>query len=336
MTDIAKLRHRCFFDITIGDQNVGRIVFELFNDVCPKTCDNFRSLCTGEKGLAKTTAKPLHYKNVLFHRVVKNFIIQSGDFSMGNGRGGESIFGGTFNDENFDIKHDKPFLLSMANRGKNTNGSQFFITLNTAKHLDGVHVVFGHVLSGHEVINEIQNQTTDKDGKPVVDVVIANCGELIPQIKPKDKKKKHKKEKSKKSDGELSSDEDRDGERKHKKKKESKHKKHKKNKEETKDEDDKKEDELNVECSVKAEEIPEIPENKFLMRDTEQTDDKLEKEPKERITPSGRQFRGRGAKHYRTPSPNGDHRRSRSETPPRWKREQSRIISFKEIVARSK
>lgn len=121
------VRPRCFFDIEVGELNVGRVIFELYADLCPITVENFRALCTGEKGLGKTTGKPLHYKGIIFHRVVKDFMIQGGDFSVGNGTGGESIYGGTFDDENLDMKHDKPFLLSMANRGKNTNGSQFFM-----------------------------------------------------------------------------------------------------------------------------------------------------------------------------------------------------------------
>ncbi|EGK96689.1 AGAP002952-PB [Anopheles gambiae str. PEST] len=118
---------RCFFDVSLGGLPAGRIVFELFPAVAPKTCENFRALCTGEKGIGQKTGKPLHYKGIIFHRVVKDFMIQSGDFSNGNGTGGESIYGGTFDDEEFTLKHDRAFLLSMANRGKNTNGSQFFI-----------------------------------------------------------------------------------------------------------------------------------------------------------------------------------------------------------------
>ncbi|VEN40777.1 unnamed protein product [Callosobruchus maculatus] len=120
-------RFRCFFDVSIGGLPSGRMVFELFSDLAPKTAENFRALCTGEKGLGEQTKKLLHYKDSIFHRVVKDFMIQGGDFSNGNGTGGESIYGGTFEDESFDLKHDKPFLLSMANRGKNTNGSQFFM-----------------------------------------------------------------------------------------------------------------------------------------------------------------------------------------------------------------
>lgn len=130
-------RPRCFFDLSINNVTIGRVVFELFTDICPKTCENFRCLCTGEKGIGKSTQKPLHYKNCLFHRVVKDFMVQGGDFSEGNGRGGESIYGGFFEDENFSVQHTKEFLLSMANRGKDTNGSQFFITTKPTPHLDG-------------------------------------------------------------------------------------------------------------------------------------------------------------------------------------------------------
>ena len=148
---------RCFFDISISDIRVGRVVFQLFTDSAPKTCENFRSLCTGDSGIGQTTEKPLHYMGTVFHRVVKDFMIQGGDFVNGNGTGGESIYGGTFPDEGdlSKMKHDRPFLLSMANRGKDTNGSQFFITTAPAPHLDGLHCVFGQVVSGKEVIREV-------------------------------------------------------------------------------------------------------------------------------------------------------------------------------------
>lgn len=120
-------RIRCFFDINLGGLPSGRIVFELFPDIAPLTAENFRCLVTGEKGIGATTGKPLHYKGCIFHRVVKDFMVQCGDFSAGTGTGGESIYGGVFDDEKFVMKHDNPFLLSMANRGKNTNGSQFFM-----------------------------------------------------------------------------------------------------------------------------------------------------------------------------------------------------------------
>uniref|UniRef100_A0A1B0D8K0 Peptidyl-prolyl cis-trans isomerase n=1 Tax=Phlebotomus papatasi TaxID=29031 RepID=A0A1B0D8K0_PHLPP len=178
-------RTRCFFDIAIGGLPAGRIVFELFADVVPKTAENFRALCTGEKGLGKTTGKPLHYSGVIFHRVVKDFMIQAGDFSNKNGTGGESIYGGTFEDENFTLKHDKPFLLSMANRGKNTNGSQFFITTQPAPHLDNVHVVFGQVVSGQDLVTQLEQLAVDRNSRPLQDASIANCGELVRQVKGK-------------------------------------------------------------------------------------------------------------------------------------------------------
>uniref|UniRef100_A0A8C6PIK7 Peptidyl-prolyl cis-trans isomerase n=1 Tax=Nothobranchius furzeri TaxID=105023 RepID=A0A8C6PIK7_NOTFU len=158
---------------------LGRIVFQLFSDVCPRTSKNFLSLCTGERGTGKVTGKKLCYKGSTFHRVVKNFMIQGGDFTEGTGRGGESIYGGYFKDENFTLKHDRPFLLSMANRGKDTNGSQFFITTKKAPHLDGVHVVFGLIISGFEVITKIEGLKTDSASRPYADVRVVDCGQLI-------------------------------------------------------------------------------------------------------------------------------------------------------------
>ncbi|XP_037983439.1 NK-tumor recognition protein isoform X9 [Motacilla alba alba] len=172
-------RPQCFFEIEINREPVGRIMFQLFSDICPKTCKNFLCLCSGEKGIGKTTGKKLCYKGTTFHRVVKNFMIQGGDFSEGNGKGGESIYGGYFKDENFILKHDRAFLLSMANRGKHTNGSQFFITTKPAPHLDGVHVVFGLVISGFEVIEQIENLKTDTASRPYADVRVIDCGVLL-------------------------------------------------------------------------------------------------------------------------------------------------------------
>ncbi|KAI8982391.1 peptidyl-prolyl cis-trans isomerase D [Mycotypha africana] len=167
---------RVFFDVSIGGKPEGRIVFELFRDIVPKTAENFRALCTGEKGEGKS-GKPLSYKGCTFHRIIKNFMVQGGDFTAGNGTGGESIYGEKFEDENFELKHDKPFLLSMANAGPNTNGSQFFITTVPTPHLDNKHVVFGKVLKGKGVVRTLEFLETQQD-KPLQEAVITNCGEL--------------------------------------------------------------------------------------------------------------------------------------------------------------
>lgn len=168
---------RVFFDVEVGGENVGRIVLELFADVVPKTAENFRALCTGEKGIGPTTGKPLHFKGCPFHRIIKKFMIQGGDFSNQDGTGGESIYGEKFEDENFHYKHDKDFLLSMANAGPNTNGSQFFITTVPTPHLDGKHVVFGQVLKGNGIAKMLEN-VDSKEEKPAKPCVIAECGEL--------------------------------------------------------------------------------------------------------------------------------------------------------------
>ncbi|KAH8159753.1 hypothetical protein CIB48_g8497 [Xylaria polymorpha] len=177
MAEETKKRSRVFFDITIGKKAAGRVTFELYDDIVPKTVENFRCLCTGEKGLGKS-GKPLSYKGSAFHRVIKQFMIQGGDFTEGNGTGGESIYGAKFDDENFELKHEKPFLLSMANAGPGTNGSQFFITTVSTPHLDGKHVVFGEVKTGKSIVRQIENLRTQGSDKPVHDAVIADCGEL--------------------------------------------------------------------------------------------------------------------------------------------------------------
>ncbi|CAI7613931.1 unnamed protein product [Penicillium bialowiezense] len=173
---MATQRSRVFFDIKIGDTDAGRVAFELFGDVVPKTADNFRALCTGEKGIG-TQGKELTFKGSIFHRVIKQFMIQGGDFTAFNGTGGESIYGEKFPDENFDLKHDRPFLLSMANSGPGTNGSQFFVTTVPTPHLDGKHVVFGEVINGKSIVRKIENMKTTND-KPVQDVTVVDCGEL--------------------------------------------------------------------------------------------------------------------------------------------------------------
>ena len=169
-----------FMDIKIGDKEAKRVQFELFKDKVPKTAENFRCLCTGEKG------GKLNYKGSIFHRVIKNFMIQGGDFENANGTGGESIYGKSFDDENFYYAHTEEGLLSMANAGKDTNGSQFFITLKDTAWLDGKHVVFGKVIKGMDAVKEVEGIETDGQDKPKVTVSIENCGEVKEEEKIKE------------------------------------------------------------------------------------------------------------------------------------------------------
>ncbi|XP_068529380.1 NK-tumor recognition protein isoform X3 [Anas acuta] len=371
-------RPQCFFDIEINRDPVGRIMFQLFSDICPKTCKNFLCLCSGEKGIGKTTGKKLCYKGTTFHRVVKNFMIQGGDFSEGNGKGGESIYGGYFKDENFILKHDRAFLLSMANRGKHTNGSQFFITTKPAPHLDGVHVVFGLVISGFEVIEQIENLKTDTASRPYADVRVIDCGVLVTKS-AKDALEKKKKvcseseesesSSSASSSSESSSESEAENERSRRRKRKRRAKakqSRKRRKEERKKEDSRCKRTSNQRCSlsdksdvtekatdvstkrdkpvVRPEEIPPVPENRFLLRrdvpvvNAEPEPKLLDAAPvltnqKPSVSKSGRKIKGRGTIRYHTPPRSRSCSESdddeSSETPPHWKEEMQRLRTYR-------
>jgi len=175
-TAMADTNPKVALDVTIGGEPAGTITIELFADVVPKTAENFRALCTGEKGVGKS-GKPLTYAGSTFHRVIPGFMIQGGDFTRGNGTGGESIYGEKFADENFKLKHTGPGTLSMANAGPNTNGSQFFITVVATPHLDGKHVVFGKVVDGMDVVKKLEAQGS-QSGATKSEVKLAACKQL--------------------------------------------------------------------------------------------------------------------------------------------------------------
>lgn len=167
MMSTGAAKPNVFFNMSVANKSVGRIEFKLYDDVVPRTARNFRELCTGQNGFG--------YKGSSFHRIIPQFMCQGGDFTNHNGTGGKSIYGEKFNDENFQLKHTQPGLLSMANAGKNTNGSQFFITTVVTSWLDGRHVVFGEVTKGMEVVKQLE-AIGSPNGNTKQKVVIEDCG----------------------------------------------------------------------------------------------------------------------------------------------------------------
>eukprot|EP00049_Salpingoeca_infusionum_P012323 m.224848 g.224848 ORF g.224848 m.224848 type:complete len:193 (+) comp15152_c0_seq2:111-689(+) len=163
-----------FMDVEAGGHPLGRMKFELFADDCPKTAENFRQLCTGEM---RKDGVPQGYKSSTFHRVIKDFMIQGGDYVNGDGTGMASIYGGQFDDESFKHKHTGPGDLSMANSGPNTNGCQFFVTCTKCDYLDAKHVVFGKLIDGMLVLRKIEAVQTDQKNKPRIPIVITQCGQ---------------------------------------------------------------------------------------------------------------------------------------------------------------
>ncbi|KAJ8985783.1 hypothetical protein NQ317_014437 [Molorchus minor] len=279
---------RCFFDVSIGGLGSGRIIFELFSD------------------------------GVIFHRVVKDFIIQGGDFSNGNGTGGESVYGGTFEDENFQLKHDKPFLLSMANRGKDTNGSQFFITTQPAPHLDDVHVVFGRVVGGTDVVRQIEALPVDANSRPLQDAKIVKSGELVKQVKGTIEPKKEKKKA--KEDEDKPEEEEKKQKKKHKKEKKAEKKDKKKDKE-----DEKKSLRRKDKSCMRI--FTDSGREGFRDRGRREWGNGYNRRGRPMTTKSGRVIKGRGKFRFRTPSRS----RSRSITPIHWRKEESRVIKLSDF-----
>ncbi|PNJ74567.1 NKTR isoform 7 [Pongo abelii] len=319
----AQDRPQCHFDIEINREPVGRIMFQLFSDICPKTCKNFLCLCSGEKGLGKTTGKKLCYKGSTFHRVVKNFMIQGGDFSEGNGKGGESIYGGYFKENVVFCKMKR------------------------------VHVVFGLVISGFEVIEQIENLKTDAASRPYADVRVIDCGVLATKsIKDessseseieheRSRRRKHKRrpkvKRSKKRRKEASSSEE----------PRNKHVMNPKGHSERSDTNEKRSVDSSAKREkpvVRPEEIPPVPENRFLLRRdmpvvTAEPEPKIPdvapivSDQKPSVSKSGRKIKGRGTIRYHTPPRSRSCSESddddSSETPPHWKEEMQRLRAYR-------
>ncbi|KDN50589.1 hypothetical protein RSAG8_01087, partial [Rhizoctonia solani AG-8 WAC10335] len=306
---------RVFFNFEADGQPLGRVVFELFRDEVPKTAENFRALATGEKGLSQVSQTPLYYKGCIIHRSIENFMIQGGDFTKRNGTGGESIYGHPFEDENFNREVDAEGLLVMANRGPNTNSSQFFITVRPCPHLNGKHVVFGRVVSGLDFIKQISEMPVDEKSRPLKPVVIASCGELelikappkhrdptpgSRSASPADSDSDHEKAQSRKSrrrSRSASPEGTRSKHKKHKSKRKDKDRKRdKESKErETDDKEPRKETEEEYDARLEREENERI-----AARRKAELEEKKRALERERET-AGVRYKGRGQMKYRGP-----------------------------------
>ncbi|XP_074564441.1 peptidyl-prolyl cis-trans isomerase CYP21-1 isoform X1 [Curcuma longa] len=173
-----EITHRVFLDVDIDGQHLGRIVIGLYGEVVPKTAENFRALCTAGEKKNGTGGRNLHYKGTKFHRIISGFVIQGGDVTNSDGKGSESIYGGTFPDENFSVKHSRAGIVSMVNSGPDSNGSQFFITTVKASWLDGEHVAFGRAIQGMDTVFAIEGGAGTYNGKPRKKVIIVDSGEI--------------------------------------------------------------------------------------------------------------------------------------------------------------
>ncbi|TFY83566.1 hypothetical protein EWM64_g435 [Hericium alpestre] len=199
------VRPRVFMDFAVDDTPIGRVIFELYNDTAPKTAE--KALCTGEKGVSPLSDRPLYYKGSIIHRSIADFMIQGGDFTKRNGTGGESIYGSIFPDEDLMRPLDSEGLLCMANKGPNTNNSQFFITLRDCPHLNGKHVVFGRIIRGYDdVVKKIAEVPVDEKNRPSVPVTIVSCGELVLMKKPAAPAKRKETESASASESETESE----------------------------------------------------------------------------------------------------------------------------------
>lgn len=197
-----------YLEVEISSVNIGRMIFKLYNSICPKIVENFRSLCMGDKGTGLMTKLPLCYKGAKFHRIIPGFMAQGGDFELGDGRGGESIYGGKFADEagGLALRHAKRGLLSMANSGKDTNGSQFFILLKPSHHLNGKHCVFGELVEGEATLDAIEGVKTQSDDKPIAPITVSRCGQLERRVIGTRRVKKRKEAADSSSSSSSSSD----------------------------------------------------------------------------------------------------------------------------------